>query len=91
MFNLVHSDVYAGIACIRYRHAHTIYSCDIDIQCNMDKYLLIVLALLIGGMVIMATQERWLPFYGMLGGAVIVIMYSAYRNRVEYKRKRKRR
>lgn len=57
----------------------------------MDKYLLIVLALLIGGMVIMATQERWLPFYGMLGGAVIVIMYSAYRNRVEYKRKRKRR
>ncbi|MYB30841.1 MAG: hypothetical protein F4Y18_07415 [Cenarchaeum sp. SB0663_bin_5] len=55
----------------------------------MDKYLMVILALLVGGMIIMATQERWLPFYGMLAGAIIVIMYSSYKNRREYKRKRR--
>lgn len=56
----------------------------------MDKYLLVVLMLLVGGMIIMATQSRWLEFYAMLAGAIIVIMYSASKNRREYKRKRGR-
>lgn len=49
---------------------------------------MVVLILLIGGMIIMGTQERWIPFYSMLGGAIIVIMYSSYKNRQQYKRKR---
>ena len=55
----------------------------------MDKYLMVIFALLVGGMIIMATQERWTPFYGMLAGAIIIIMYSSYKNRREYKRKRR--
>ena len=54
----------------------------------MDKYLLIVFILLVGGMIIMAAQMRWIEFYAMLGGAVVVIMYSATKSRREYKRKR---
>lgn len=53
----------------------------------VDRYLLVILILMIGGMIIMASQARWLPFYGMLGGAIIVIMYSAYKNRQQYKRR----
>jgi len=56
----------------------------------VNRYLLVILVLMIGGMIIMASQGRWLPFYGMLGGAIIVIMYSAYSNRRQYKRKRER-
>ena len=48
---------------------------------------MIILMLMIGGMIIMATQERWAPFYGMLAGAIVVIMYSAYKNRRQYKRR----
>ena len=54
----------------------------------MDRYLMVILVLMIGGMIIMATQTRWLEFYMMLGGAITVIMYSAYKNRRQYKRKR---
>ena len=54
----------------------------------MDKYLLIVMIMLVGGMVIMAGRQDWLLFYGMLGGAIIVIMYSAAQNLRRYKRKR---
>lgn len=56
----------------------------------MNRYLLVILILMIGGMIIMASQGRWLPFYGMMGGAIIVIMYSAYSTRRQYKRKRER-
>lgn len=55
---------------------------------TVDRYLLVILILMIGGMIIMASQMRWLEFYMMLGGAVTVIMYSAYKNRRRYKRKR---
>lgn len=55
----------------------------------MDKYLLVVLIMMIGGMVIMATQSRWMEFYGMLAGAIVVIMYAAMRNRREYKRRKR--
>ncbi len=56
----------------------------------MNRYSLVLLILMIGGMIIMATQERWIEFYGMLGGAIVVVMYSAYKNRRQYKRRRKR-
>ena len=56
----------------------------------VNRYLLVILIMMIGGMIIMATQGRWLPFYGMMGGAIIVIMYSAYSTRRQYKRKRER-
>lgn len=57
---------------------------------TVNRYLLVILILMIGGMIIMASQGRWLPFYGMMGGAIIVIMYSAYSTRRQYKRKRER-
>lgn len=54
----------------------------------MDRYMLVILALMIGGMVIMASQQRWAVFYAMMGGAIVVIMYSSWRNRRQYKRKK---
>lgn len=54
----------------------------------MDRYMLVILALMIGGMVIMASQQRWTIFYAMMGGAIVVIMYSSWRNRRQYKRKK---
>lgn len=55
----------------------------------MDKYVLVVLAMMVAGMGIMATQQRWIEFYGMMAGAIAVIMYGAFKNRREYKRKRR--
>ncbi len=54
----------------------------------MDKYLLVVFILLVGGMAIMAAQARWIEFYAMLAGAIAVIFYSTAKNRRQYKRKR---
>ena len=54
----------------------------------MDRYLMVILVMMIGGMIIMATQMRWIEFYMMLGAPFTVIMYSAYKNRRQYKRKR---
>ncbi len=57
----------------------------------MDKYLLVVLILLVAGMGIMAIQDRWLEFYAMLAGAIIVIIYSSMKNRKEIQKERRKR
>lgn len=51
----------------------------------MDKYLTVVLIFLVGGMAIaISKQPPVLPlFYTMLGGAIIVIIYSARQKRKE--------
>ena len=59
----------------------------------MDKYLLIVLMFLIGGMIIAMTREPFLPglFYSMLAGAIVVIVYSSWKSKKEQKELRKKR
>ncbi len=59
----------------------------------MDKYLVIVLMFLIGGMIIGVTVDPFLPglFYSMLAGCIIVIIYSSWKNRKEEKELRKKR
>ena len=59
----------------------------------MDKYYLIVMMLLIGGMVIGITQvpPRLELFYGGLAGAIIIIAYSTYKNRRERQAERRAR
>jgi 4-hydroxybenzoate polyprenyltransferase len=49
----------------------------------VDKYLLVVLMFLIGGMGIAITRSppQYLLFYGMLGGAIVVIIYSSLKTR----------
>lgn len=58
----------------------------------MDKYLLIVLMFLIAGMIIAITRDPFLPglFYSMLGGAILVIIYSARKSRKERLRERRK-
>jgi 4-hydroxybenzoate polyprenyltransferase len=57
----------------------------------MDKYLVVVLIFLIAGMGIAITkQPPVLPlFYAMLGGAIIVILYSSRKNRKDHNKERK--
>lgn len=57
----------------------------------MDKYLLFILVLLIAGMGISITREppRYLEFYGMLGGAIVVILYSSIKSRKAIQKERK--
>ena len=59
----------------------------------MDKYLLIMLMFLIGGMIIAVTREPFLPglFYSMLAGAIIVIVYGSWKSKKEQKELRKKR
>ena len=59
----------------------------------MDKYYLIVMMLLVGGMVIGITQvpPRLELFYGGLAGAIIIIAYSTYKNRREHQAERRAR
>lgn len=59
----------------------------------MDKYLMVVLVFLIAGMGIAITRSPpVLPmFYAMLAGAVVVIMYSAWRARRQAQRERRER
>ncbi len=49
--------------------------------------------LLITGMIIAVTSDPFVPglFYTMLGGAIIVIMYGAIKNRREQKELRRQR
>lgn len=53
----------------------------------MDKYLIIVLMFLIAGMGIAITRDPpvIVMFYTMLGGAVFVIIYTAFKERKERK------
>lgn len=48
---------------------------------------------LIGGMIIAMTREPFIPglFYSMLAGAIIVIVYSAWKSKKEQKELRKKR
>ena len=57
----------------------------------MDKYILVVLMFLIGGMIIGITQEprRLELFYGGLAGAIVLIVYSSMKNRKEQQALRK--
>ena len=59
----------------------------------MDKYLLIVLMFLIGGMVVGITQvpPRLELFYGGLAGAIIIIIYATMKNRREQQELRRER
>ena len=59
----------------------------------MDKYLLVVLIFLIAGMLIAATRDPFeiVLFYSMLGGAIIVIIYTIIKGRKEQKDLRKQR
>jgi len=49
----------------------------------MDKYLMVVLVFLFGGMAISATQDppKWIMFYIMVAGSIFVIIYSSYKDR----------
>ena len=59
----------------------------------MDKYLVIVLMFLVAGMIIAVTREPFLPalFYTMLGGAILVIVYTTMKGRKERKELRRKR
>ena len=57
----------------------------------MDKYLLVVLMFLIAGMGITIAQGQTIFFYGMLAGAIIVVIYSSMKTRKEQKELRKKR
>jgi len=47
----------------------------------VDKYLLVVLMLLLAGVGIGAAKQEWSLFYTMIGGSIIVIIYNARQNR----------
>jgi len=54
----------------------------------MEKYLIVILAFLILGMVI-ALMENSIPiFYMLLGGAIIMILYDAKQKRKDRKSKK---
>lgn len=59
----------------------------------MDIVLLIILIFLIAGMLIAATSDPFIPglFYSMLAGAIIVIVYSSWKNKKEQKELREKR
>ena len=57
----------------------------------MDKFLLIILMFLIAGMIIAATSNPFVEglFYAMLGGSIIIIIYTAMKDRREKQAKRR--
>ena len=57
----------------------------------MDKYLLIILMVMIAGMIIAVTRDPLVfgLFYSMLAGAIIVIIYTAMKERKEKQAKRR--
>ncbi len=59
----------------------------------MDKYFLVVMIMLVGGMVIGITQTppRLELFYGGLAGALILIAYTTAKNRREHQQLRRER
>ena len=59
----------------------------------MDKYHLIVLMFFIAGMLIAVTRAPFSPglFYSMLAGAIIIIVYSSWKNKKEQKELREKR
>jgi len=59
----------------------------------VDKYLLVVLMFLFGGVIIAMTREPFIPglFYSMIAGAIIVIVYSSWKGKKEKKELRRKR
>lgn len=59
----------------------------------MDKYLLIVLIMLVAGMVfsILKNPPSLELFYGQLAGALIIIMYTTYKGRIKRKSEKRKR
>jgi len=59
----------------------------------VDKVLIIVLMFLIAGMGIAITRNPsiWPMFYAMVGGAIIVIIYSARQTRKRREKERRER
>ncbi len=59
----------------------------------MDIVLIIIMMFFIAGMLISITTEPFRPglFYSMVGGAFIVIIYGAMKNRKEQKELRRQR
>ena len=59
----------------------------------MDKVLLIILMFLIAGMIIAATSEPFNVglFYAMLGGALVISIYTMMKGRKERKEKNRER
>ena len=59
----------------------------------VDKYLIVVLIFLVAGMGIGITRDPpILPmFYGMLGGAILVIVYSSYKARKQRQEENRKR
>ena len=62
---------------------------------GVDKYLVIILMFLVAGMIISVTtaEQSWGLFYSMLAGALIIIIYTAMKERKlkQAKRREKRR
>ena len=59
----------------------------------MDKYLVIVLVMLVMGMIfsIVKSPPNIILFYAQMAGAIGVIMYASYRNRKNYQNKKRKR
>ena len=59
----------------------------------MDKILLIILMFLVAGMIIAATSEPFNVglFYAMLGGALVILIYTMMKGRKERKEKNRER
>lgn len=61
----------------------------------MDKYLLVMLAMLVLGMVFTAMKgledQNLIIFYAQLAGALIIIAYSTYKDRSRIRSSKKRR
>lgn len=59
----------------------------------MDKYLVVVLVFLIGGMGISVTRDppQYFMFYAMMGGAIVVILYNSFKIRRKAQAERRKR
>ena len=59
----------------------------------MDKYFLIILMFLIAGMIIAATSDPFIPglFYSMMGGSILIVVYTAMKDRKEKQAKNRER
>ena len=59
----------------------------------MDKILLIILMFLVAGMIIAATSDPFNVglFYAMLGGSLVILLYTMMKGRKERKAKNRER
>jgi zinc transporter ZupT len=59
----------------------------------VDKYLAIILTLLVGGMIfsIVKNPPSLELFYAQLAGAIIIIIYSSFKNRKQQQSSKKKR